>query len=229
MRLYLIRHADPDYPNRTITATGHREARALAKRMATAGLSRIYSSPLGRAQDTARYTAEATGLPIRTVDWSAELEIGRVRDLNGRPTAAWNIAGEVVRRGGCEFPDIPELSGYDHAGRQRELTEAADALLAEEGYVRDGGIYKVLRPNAESIALFCHAGLGISWLAHLLRIPVPLAWCGFFWAPTSVTTVLMEERSPGVAVPRLLAVGDTSHIYAEGLAESRRGLVANDH
>ncbi|MEC9258269.1 MAG: histidine phosphatase family protein, partial [Candidatus Poribacteria bacterium] len=28
MRLYIIRHADPDYPNRTITEKGHLEAQA---------------------------------------------------------------------------------------------------------------------------------------------------------------------------------------------------------
>lgn len=30
MRLYIIRHADPDYPNNTITPEGHLEAQALA-------------------------------------------------------------------------------------------------------------------------------------------------------------------------------------------------------
>ncbi len=29
MRLYIIRHADPDYPNNTITPEGHLEAQAL--------------------------------------------------------------------------------------------------------------------------------------------------------------------------------------------------------
>lgn len=28
MRLYIIRHADPDYPNNTITPAGHLEAKA---------------------------------------------------------------------------------------------------------------------------------------------------------------------------------------------------------
>ena len=58
MRLYIIRHADPDYPNRTITDKGHLEAQALAKRLASQGLDRIYSSPLGRAIHTAQYTAD---------------------------------------------------------------------------------------------------------------------------------------------------------------------------
>ena len=34
MRLYIIRHADPDYKNDTITVFGHKDAQALAKRLA---------------------------------------------------------------------------------------------------------------------------------------------------------------------------------------------------
>jgi len=71
LRLYLIRHADPDYPNNTITETGHREARALAGRLANENLDRIYVSPLGRARDTMQYTIDRTGLPFQVEDWNA--------------------------------------------------------------------------------------------------------------------------------------------------------------
>lgn len=46
MRLYIVRHAEPDYPNNTITPSGHLEARALARRFAHQGLDRIYISPI---------------------------------------------------------------------------------------------------------------------------------------------------------------------------------------
>lgn len=41
MRLYIIRHADPDYPNNTITPEGHLEAQALAKRLSSHGLDQF--------------------------------------------------------------------------------------------------------------------------------------------------------------------------------------------
>jgi probable phosphoglycerate mutase len=47
LRLYIIRHGDPDYINNTITPQGHLEAQALAKRLEREGITRIYSSPLG--------------------------------------------------------------------------------------------------------------------------------------------------------------------------------------
>src|SRR3569833_1782620 len=78
MRLYIIRHADPDYPNNTITAAGHLEAAALAERLATEGLTHIYASPLGRAVHTMRYTADKIGLPHTIEEWTQELHALRI-------------------------------------------------------------------------------------------------------------------------------------------------------
>ncbi|HEY6739585.1 MAG TPA: histidine phosphatase family protein, partial [Actinopolymorphaceae bacterium] len=204
MRLYIVRHADPDYARNTITPRGHEEAKALAKRLATVGLSRIYTSPMGRAQHTAQYTAEAVGIEPITVPWTAELAVERIEDLDGEPTATWNVAGELVR-GREPLPthdtwhELDVLAGVDCRGTQQALADASDLFLAELGYRRTGGVYEVVRPNEEAVAVFCHAGFGVSWLAHLLALPLSLAWCGFFWAPSSVTTVLMEQRSPRYA------------------------------
>lgn len=235
MRLLIVRHADPDYANNTITEKGHEEARALANRMVGVGLTRVYSSPLGRAQHTAAYTVEATGLEPVTLPWTAELAVDHIVDLDGSRTAAWNVAGEVVRGQGrqtsvANWDELPELAGYPYQERQEQLAQASDAFLSDLGYHRRDGVYEVSRDSrdsTEAVAVFCHAGFGISWLAHLLQLPLSLAWCGFFLAPTSVTTILMEVRSSALAVPRALAIGDTSHIYAEKLPESSRGLRTN--
>ena len=232
MRLYIIRHADPDYPNNTITPIGHEEAKALAKRMAGVGLSRIYTSPLGRAQHTAQYTADATRIEPEILPWTAELSIDGVTGIDGAKWAAWNLEGQIIR-GGEQLPhhenwhQPEELSHYDYRARYQQLCKDSDAFLNELGYQRHNGVYQVRENNEERIAIFCHAGFGVSWMAHLLEIPLTLAWCGFFWAPSSVTTILMELRTPEIAVPRALCVGDTSHIYAEGLTESSRGTTAN--
>jgi probable phosphoglycerate mutase len=37
----------------------------------------------------------------------------------------------------------------------------------------------------------------------------------------------MDERSEQWAVPRLLALGDTSHLHASGLPVSKQGIFAN--
>jgi probable phosphoglycerate mutase len=95
------------------------------------------------------------------------------------------------------------------------------------GYERDGGKYKILRSNPEQIAIFCHNGFGLIWLSHLLQIPLPLMWSGFTMAPSSVTTILFDERSSEWAVPRCIGFGDTSHLYQAGLPISSHGIKAN--
>jgi hypothetical protein len=99
MRLYIIRHAEPDYERNSITARGHKEARALAKSLKKEGLTRIYSSPLGRAIHTAEYTAKATGLRIRVEEWTRELsdlKMGIVPPWG--PLMVWDLPGEIIRR-----------------------------------------------------------------------------------------------------------------------------------
>jgi probable phosphoglycerate mutase len=41
-------------------------------------------------------------------------------------------------------------------------------------------------------------------------------WHGFCAAPTSVTTLITEERDEGIASFRMSAFGDISHLYAAG-------------
>lgn len=72
MILYIIRHADPDYAHNTITPLGKEEALALGQRMSRVKLDRIYTSPLGRAIDTARPTMLALGMENTVLDWTAE-------------------------------------------------------------------------------------------------------------------------------------------------------------
>ena len=57
-------------------------------------------------------------------------------------------------------------------------------------------------------------------LAHLLGVsPMPL-WHGMCAAPSSVTTLITEERREGKAYWRMGAFGDTSHLYVAGRGPS---------
>lgn len=230
MRLLLIRHADPDYPNNTITAAGHREAAALAERLQRFGLDRIFTSPLGRARDTARYAAAATGLEPRILPWTVELDWPCLEQEGYGPSTVWDIHGHSIHRRSYSRDTWLRESPFDHPGYERGFTElqaASDAFLAGHGYHRRAGAYEVRAGHREKIAVFCHGGFGLTWLSHLLNIPAPLVWAGFFLPPSSVTTILFDERSPGLAAPRCLGVGDVSHLYAHGLPVQPAGLKAN--
>lgn len=232
MRLYLIRHADPDYPNNTITETGHLEARALADRLAEESLARIYVSPLGRARDTMQYTIDRTGLSYQVEDWIQEIGGLSLDDGDLGKIAAWNVPGQVIRADRSlptaeNWNTRPPLNDPAFGEIYSGVRASSDAFMARHGYAREGGAYRMTARNTERVALFCHAGFGLTWLAHMLDLPLPLVWTGFFLAPSSVTIVLMEERSDEFAVPRCLCVGDTSHLHAAGLPVTPSGIVAN--
>ncbi len=232
MRLFIIRHADPDYPNNTITPAGHLEARALSVRLAKLGLDHIYSSPLGRAVDTARYTADTLRKPVTIEPWTAELgHCVAELDLGGR-ACVWDVPGEHIRE---RSPYATHETWHEHRyfaaplirSTFEELRTASDAFLSRHGYERVEGRYRIVRANREKVAVFCHGGLGLFWLSHLLEIPLPLMVSGFHLPPSSVTTVLFDERSATWAVPRCTGVGDVSHLHAAGLPIQPAGIKAN--
>ena len=231
MRLYIIRHADPDYANRTITPQGHLEAEALADRLASQGLDRIYSSPLGRAIHTAQYTADQLDMDYQIEDWIQEASL-MLEDPSKGQVCAWDLDGEMIRG---EIPvttyqdwyhqspfDSPMFRQYFHS-----LVQESDRFLANHGYVREDRRYRIVESNQQQIALFCHGGFGLIWIAHLLEIPIPMMWSSFFLAPSSVTTILFDERSDQWAVPRCIGLADVSHLYQAGLPVQPSGIKAN--
>lgn len=55
MLIYFVRHEHPDYENDSLTEIGTLQAEAAAKRLANSGIQEIYSSPQGRAYQTAEH------------------------------------------------------------------------------------------------------------------------------------------------------------------------------
>jgi len=219
MRLYIVRHADPDYANRTITTAGHEEARVLAERLDIEGITHLHTSPLGRAVDTARYAAERLGLSPGVEEWARELDLPRIEDPDDRrPLPAFCVAGQTIRgvlpppHHGNWYEREP-LTDPEFLQAYERVCAASDEFLVGYGYERAGGVYRVSEASWDRIAVICHGGLARTWLAHLLEIPLSLMWCGFWLPPSSVTTIVFEERTRGVAVPLCLSMGDTSHLY----------------
>ena len=96
------------------------------------------------------------------------------------------------------------------------VTKSFDALLEKHGYVRDGNFYRAVKPNRDTIAFFCHFALECVLLGHLIGASPMVLWHGFCAAPSSVTTVMTEERRQGTASFRISRFGDVSHLYVKG-------------
>ena len=93
------------------------------------------------------------------------------------------------------------------------MTRGLDELLAKHGYVREGGYYRAVTPNNDTIVLFCHLGVQAVFVSYLLGISPIVMLQGFSPAPSSVTTIATEERVQGIASFRVLEYGSTEHLY----------------
>ncbi|HEV8604463.1 MAG TPA: histidine phosphatase family protein [Tepidisphaeraceae bacterium] len=232
MRLYIIRHADPDYERDNLTPAGHLEARALSERMERIAPTHIYSSPMGRAKATMQYSAERLGMQGIVEDWMAELSDCRLTLEPWGRLVMWDIPGEIIRAKAPyatqeNWHELSCLSVPNFRERFEKLKGNSDEFISRHGYGREGGLYRPVRPNRDRIAVFCHGGFGLCWLAHLLEIPLPLMFAGFFLHPSSVTTILFDERSKEWAVPKCIGMGDISHLYANELPPQPSGIKAN--
>ncbi len=80
MKLVLVRHGRPDEDDRErphdppLRADGRVQAEAVATRLALEGITRIVSSPMARALQTAEPLAHRLGLPIDIVEGWAEAD-----------------------------------------------------------------------------------------------------------------------------------------------------------
>lgn len=259
MRLIIVRHADPDYATDSLTTHGELQAAALARRLAAAHtqrrpfIARVYTSPMGRARQTAKYIADALDLAPIVEAWTQELTTWRAdadRERNENTPLAgqggralWDMSAAFVRA------HCRDQNGLlpNHTSQWRlvpglvqkvendfeTLIAHSDAFLARHGFARESnGVYRLVTaaaapddereplPRDAAIVVVCHGGFGLTWLAHLLELPLVLFWNAFWLAPSSITTVLFETRDERYAVPRCLALGDVAHLHVAGLPEA---------
>ena len=228
MKIMIIRHGEPDYSIDSLTEKGWREADLLADRLCKTPIDDFYVSPLGRARDTARATLQRLGREAEQLDWLQEFRGWCCEPNHSRRTHAWDFLPQYWTR--CpEFFDREAWRGNamiatGNAGAiYDESIAGLDALLARYGLERDGCLYRTEENNDKTIALFCHFGIAMVMLSHLLSIPVYLLLHGFIMAPTSVTTLVTEERLKGEVWFRCTALGDASHLIAAGEPLSHYG------
>lgn len=220
MKILIIRHGDPDYSIDSLTPQGHIEAKLLAEKMKGMDIKAFYVSPLGRARKTAEYTLNEMGRTAEVCDWLREFS-----PKVDKPNIAQDVAWDWRPKDWTPVDDFYDLSKWSHVSAMEQagvpeaykyVTTEFDKLLAKHGYERDGRYYRAVNANEDTIVLFCHFGLECVLLSHLLGISPMLLWHGFCAAPTSVTTLVTEERERGVAYFRTLQFGDVSHLYMGG-------------
>ena len=74
-----------------------------------------------------------------------------------------------------------------------------------------------------NIVFFCHLGVMLAIMGHLMGVSPTVLWHGFFVAPTSVTVLGSEEMNKGEAYFRCQVLGDTRHLYEGNEPVSQSG------
>lgn len=210
MKLYIIRHADPDYANNTITEFGHLEANALANYLKDVKIDKIFTSPLGRAKDTARPTCEVKGLDYTVLDWTAE-SMDYMRRINRPEELKYCFS---VKDGVTGFVDF---SDEDRGNTINSLIKGSDEFLKSFGLVREGGRYRVEAQDHSHVCVFCHGGFGGAWISHLLLRPPEMGWCDIRLRTSSITEFNFKDDGSGYAFPVLVTLAATPHIVLSGL------------
>ena len=219
MRFLFIRHGEPDYANDCLTATGRLQAQAASKRLSCEGICEIYASPLGRAQETADYTAKLLGLPVTTLEFMREITWGG----EGVPDEGhiWTLAGKMLYEDNFDFSkqnwrEHPYFKKNTVMPCYEKVTAGIDDFLQDQGYRHEGRRFFCSHENDKTIALFSHGGSGGAALSHILSLAFPYVLCVFPYTYTSVIVVEFPSK-PGCYVhPRVELFNDAAHIRGLG-------------
>ena len=221
MLLYIIRHGDPDYKTDSLTEKGWLQAESVGKRIAASGITQIYSSPMGRAKQTAEPACRLLGLPCGIEEWAHEVEDGRLSsEPYGKPKSVSLVQNTYfLENGGIDLPYDRAFEAVSFRGMkeaQEYIVNGGRDFLERLGYKEENGVYRILRPNEDKVALFCHGVMSRAWIAHLLHIPIHLMWAGFHYTHTGVTVIEFKNNENGITAPTCLCYNDMSHLYAYG-------------
>ena len=222
MKLIIIRHADPDYENDSLTIKGKEEAAALASYLKNETFDAVYSSPLGRAKETCMAVQRENGFTFTELPWLREFNAHIELPYLDEPTYCWDLLPgyvadhpRVFDRGEAWMSD-ETFRGSDVREKWERVKRGLDDLLATHGYVHDGYLYRVKKPNRDTVVLFCHFGITAVMLSILTGASPYVFWQHFCSLPTSYTTLVTEEREEGIASFRCIGFGDLSHLAIAG-------------
>ena len=220
MKILFARHGEPI--GDALTEKGRREAELLAEKMCKLDVKAFYCSPLIRARDTAKPTLDRMGRTAEIMPWLHEFKGRCIKpNIPGKETICWDwfprdFASQPLFYDKDKWFTAPELQGTNVYEEYLKVANGLDELLARHGYVRDGLIYRVEKPNNDTIVMFCHLAVTAVMVSHLLGISPLIMMQSFSPAPSSITTVATEEREEGIAGFRLLSYGSTEHLYVAG-------------
>ena len=219
MRLIFVRHGEPDYTHDCLTETGRKQAAAAAVRLEREGITAIYSSPNGRARETAEHTARRLGLPVTVLEYMHEISWGGEGvPERGHP---WTLSEWLIDREDFDFYSEdwrkhPYFAGNVATQYFDMISEKIDAFMLERGYRHQGTRFLCEGGKEETVAIFSHGGSGACALSRLLALPFPYVSTVLPYDYTSIIILEFPVREGEFVHPRIELFNDAAHIRDTG-------------
>ena len=209
MDIYLIRHADPDYANDSITELGVQQANKLGAYLNAVPLTHIYSSPMGRARKTMAPTLENRNIEPVILPWLHELEGNYIDDR-----WTWNVSLHELHT----KPALEKIIEDFMDEQRQQLIDSWTEFMDEHGYKRNGSGYRATGEveSGKCIAMFAHAGLILTLLSAIYEWPLVKTYTGVTYNPTGITHLRMHPVGK-IHQLRIEAMAARPHLGVESL------------
>ena len=236
MIFYYIRHGHPVYQPDSLTELGHKQANALAKRLALYGLDEIYCSTSTRAKMTADPVCKILNKEKILLDWTNEdytWQYFSIKNKDGNPCWVFHSEDYIqkfksaeVRKLDSHWYQHPYFENHNFSSGIQKTNDELDRFLLSLGYRHDrqNNRYEVIHDNQKRVALFAHQGFGLVFLSSLMDIPYPTFCTSFDLGHSSVTAIHFENKN-GFAYPKILQLSNDSHLYKEDLLTGYQNLI----
>lgn len=186
---YLVRHGSNDVlgkalaarlPNVHLNAQGRDEARRTAEVLKHKGITRIMSSPLERARETAGALAERVGLRVEILEQIHEISFG---DWSGRT-----------------MTDLEALPGWKAFNNYRSGTRIPNGeLMLETQHRVVTSLERLRTDDPEGVfALFSHGDPIKIAIGFYLGIPLDLLFSRVEISPGSYSLLRLEDWGPQI-------------------------------
>ena len=157
---------------------------------------------------------------------TAKHATGTKKDARSAPDEVRRFASHVKSIMGTSEKNTLSFAPNLKPGLDR-IKNAASDFIESLGYRQIGnlGKYEIVNKNDKRIALFAHAGFGLTFLSFILGIPYPLFATHFDLGHSGMTVIEFQEID-GYAYPKVLTLSSDSHLYKEGLPTRYNNRIA---
>ena len=207
MRLLLIRHGESlanaagrlqGHLDIELSERGRLQAARIAERLAPLGIEALYTSPLGRARQTAQIVADRLGVSLEEREALMERDVGVLAGLT---------RDEIIERFPRYMPARTSLQQIEIEGFEQDGVFAQRALQTLTEIIE--------RHAGQTVAVVTHGGIIFSFCRQTLQLPTVRPG-PFTVDNASITTFDIADgdgASPARPRIQLVTLNDTCHLH----------------